>query len=124
MQYRQLGRTGYTVSEIGFGAWGVGGAMWQGGDDDTSLTALDAAFDLGVTFVDTAFAYGDGHSERLVGKAVARRAERIVQARARQHGCVGDLHSRHAGRGDLQIRGQEPEQEFPGPEDRPLRLLR
>jgi aryl-alcohol dehydrogenase-like predicted oxidoreductase len=80
MQYRQLGRTGYTVSEIGFGAWGVGGAMWQGGDDDTSLTALDAAFDLGVTFVDTAFAYGDGHSERLVGKAVARRAERIVIA--------------------------------------------
>jgi len=80
MQYRQLGRTGCTVSEIGFGAWGIGGAMWQGGDDDTALAALAAAFDLGVTFVDTALAYGDGHSETLVGRAVARRREPIVVA--------------------------------------------
>ena len=77
MQYRQLGRTGCTVSEIGFGAWGIGGAMWQGGDDDA---ALAAAFDLGVNFVDTALAYGDGHSERLVGRAVAKRREPIVVA--------------------------------------------
>ena len=80
MRYRQLGHTGYTVSEIGFGAWGVGGAMWQGGDDDTALAALATAFDLGVTFVDTALAYGDGHSERLVARAVAQRAEHIVIA--------------------------------------------
>jgi aryl-alcohol dehydrogenase-like predicted oxidoreductase len=80
MQYRTLGRTGFSVSEIGFGAWGIGGAMWQGGDDDAALAALDAAFDLGVNFVDTAFAYGDGHSERLVGRAVARRQEPIVVA--------------------------------------------
>ncbi len=80
MKYRTLGRTGCTVSEIGFGAWGIGGAMWQGGDDDAALAALAAAFDLGVTFVDTAFAYGDGHSERLVGRAVAARREPIVIA--------------------------------------------
>jgi len=80
MRYRTLGRTGCTVSEIGFGAWGIGGAMWQGGDDEAALAALAAAFDLGVTFVDTAFAYGDGHSERLVGRAVAARREPIVIA--------------------------------------------
>jgi aryl-alcohol dehydrogenase-like predicted oxidoreductase len=80
MNVRQLGRTGYTVSEVGFGAWGVGGAMWQGSDDATALAALDAAFDLGVTFVDTALAYGDGHSERLVARALASRREPIVIA--------------------------------------------
>ena len=80
MKYRTLGRTGLAVSEIGFGAWGIGGAMWQGGDDDAALAALDASFDLGVNFVDTAFAYGDGHSERLVGRAVAKRQETIVVA--------------------------------------------
>ncbi len=80
MKYRTLGRTGCTVSEIGFGAWGIGGAMWRGSDDEAALAALTAAFDVGVTFVDTAFAYGDGHSERLVGRAVARRREPIVIA--------------------------------------------
>ena len=80
MKTRHLGRTGCTVSEIGFGAWGIGGAMWQGGDDDEALAALAAAFDLGVNFVDTALAYGDGHSEKLVGRAVAKRREPIVVA--------------------------------------------
>jgi aryl-alcohol dehydrogenase-like predicted oxidoreductase len=80
MKLRRLGRTGCTVSEIGFGAWGIGGAMWLGGDDEEALAALDAAFDLGVNFVDTALAYGDGHSETLVGRAVAKRREPIVVA--------------------------------------------
>ncbi len=80
MKFRQLGRTGCTVSEIGFGAWGIGGAMWQGGNDEAALAALAAAFDLGVNFVDTALAYGNGHSEKLVGQAVARRREPIVVA--------------------------------------------
>lgn len=80
MRIRPLGRTGYTVSEVGFGAWGIGGAMWQGSDDEASLAALAAAFELGVTFVDTALAYGDGHSERLVAQAVATRRETIVVA--------------------------------------------
>ncbi len=80
MKYRQLGRTGCTVSEIGFGAWGIGGGMWQGSNDEAALATLAAAFDLGVNFVDTALAYGTGHSEKLVGQAVARRRESIVVA--------------------------------------------
>lgn len=67
MQYRMLGRTGIQVSEIGFGAWGIGGELWQGANDKEALRALHRAADLGLNFVDTALAYGDGHSERLVG---------------------------------------------------------
>jgi len=70
MHYRKLGSTEAEVSEIGFGAWGIGGNQWRGGTDDESMRALQRAFELGVNFVDTALAYGDGHSEKLVGKAV------------------------------------------------------
>lgn len=80
MRYRQLGRTGIRVSEIGFGAWGIGGAMWQGGEDDASLAALAAALDAGCTFIDTALAYGDGHSERLVAKVLAGRTDAVAVA--------------------------------------------
>lgn len=58
------------MSEIGYGAWGIGGKQWQGAKDDESLRALRRAFELGVNFVDTALAYGDGHSEKLVGQVV------------------------------------------------------
>jgi aryl-alcohol dehydrogenase-like predicted oxidoreductase len=68
MRYRTLGRTGIEVSEIGYGAWGIGGKMWLGGTDDQSIAALQKAIDLGLNFIDTALVYGDGHSERLVGK--------------------------------------------------------
>ena len=67
MKYRRLGRTGFEVSEIGYGAWGIGGRQWMGGTDDESLLALKRAIDLGVNFIDTALAYNEGHSERLVG---------------------------------------------------------
>ena len=67
MRYRPLGRTGIEVSEIGYGAWGIGGKQWRGGTDDESVAALRRAFELGLNFIDTALAYGDGHSERLVG---------------------------------------------------------
>jgi len=70
MRYRTLGKTGWQVSEIGFGAWGIGGKQWLGGDDDESLRALRRALELGLNFVDTALAYGDGHSEELVGRVV------------------------------------------------------
>lgn len=70
MRYRKLGRIAFEVSEVGFGAWGIGGRYWGGSDDRLSLHALRRAFELGVNFVDTALAYGDGHSERLVGQAV------------------------------------------------------
>lgn len=67
MNYRPLGRTGMSVSEISFGAWAIGGA-WGAVDDDRSLEALHAAIDAGVNFVDTADVYGDGRSERLVAR--------------------------------------------------------
>jgi aryl-alcohol dehydrogenase-like predicted oxidoreductase len=70
MQYRTLGRTGVKISDIGFGAWGIGGKQWIGGSDDESRAALRRALELGVNFIDTALAYGDGHSEELVGEIV------------------------------------------------------
>ncbi|HEY8424444.1 MAG TPA: aldo/keto reductase [Limnochordales bacterium] len=80
MHYRTLGRTGLQVSEIGFGAWGIGKGMWVGADDDESLRALHRAIDLGVNFIDTALVYGDGHSERLVGQVVRSRSEPVYVA--------------------------------------------
>ena len=80
MNERRLGRTGLSVSEIGYGAWGIGGSLWLGAEDQESLAALNRAVDLGVNFIDTALGYGDGHSERLVGKVVRERQERIVVA--------------------------------------------
>lgn len=68
MNYRKLGRTGIDASEIGYGAWGIGGNLWRGGTDDESIAALKRAIEVGVNFIDTALAYGDGHSERLVGQ--------------------------------------------------------
>ena len=67
MNYRTLGRTGWKVSEISFGAWAIGGA-WGDVDDKDSLAALHAALDGGVNFFDTADVYGDGRSERLLAK--------------------------------------------------------
>ena len=80
MRERRLGRTGLSVSEIGYGAWGIGGSQWLGAEDQESLKALNRAVDLGVNFIDTALAYGRGHSEQLVGKVVRERSERIVVA--------------------------------------------
>ncbi len=80
MQYRKLGKTELQVSEIGFGAWGIGGEMWKGSNDDESIQALHAAIDEGVTFIDTALAYGDGHSEQLIGKVLKDRNEKIAVA--------------------------------------------
>jgi aryl-alcohol dehydrogenase-like predicted oxidoreductase len=85
MRNRTLGRSGLSISEIGFGAWGIGGrtageTSYGDTDDRHSLDALDRAFDLGITFYDTAPAYGDGHSEALIGEAFARRRDRVVIA--------------------------------------------
>jgi aryl-alcohol dehydrogenase-like predicted oxidoreductase len=68
MRYRTFGRTGWQVSEIGYGMWGMGG--WTGSDDQESLRALDRAFAFGCNFFDTAWAYGAGRSETLLGEAV------------------------------------------------------
>lgn len=79
MEKRRLGKTGYEVSVIGFGAWAIGGS-WGEVDDETSMAALHAAVDAGVNFIDTADAYGDGRSERLVARLRRERDERIVVA--------------------------------------------
>ena len=79
MQTRVFGRTGVPVSEIGFGAWGIGKTFWIGADDAESMHALDRAIDLGVNFIDTALGYGRGHSESLVGQVLRERgAEQSV----------------------------------------------
>jgi len=80
MEYRRLGRTGLEVSEVGYGAWGIGGSGWLGAEDDESLQALERALDLGINFIDTALGYGDGHSEQLVGQVVRGRSETVYVA--------------------------------------------
>lgn len=80
MHYRKLGRTGFHVSEMGYGAWGIGGTQWLGGDDRESLLALRHAIELGLNFIDTALAYGDGHSEQLVGEVVRDAGHKIYVA--------------------------------------------
>jgi aryl-alcohol dehydrogenase-like predicted oxidoreductase len=76
MQYRKFGRTGWQVSDIGYGMWGMGG--WSGSDDDESLASLQRAVDLGCNFFDTAFVYGNGRSENLLGKLVHANLEKKI----------------------------------------------
>ncbi len=80
MNYRPLGRTGWNISEISFGAWAIGGDAWGSTSDADSLRALGRAIDLGVNFVDTADVYGNGHSEELVSRLLRERKEEIVVA--------------------------------------------
>jgi aryl-alcohol dehydrogenase-like predicted oxidoreductase len=70
MRYRTFGRTGWQISEVGYGMWGMAG--WTGSDDEQSYASLDRAIDLGCNFFDTAWAYGDGHSEKLLGATLER----------------------------------------------------
>jgi aryl-alcohol dehydrogenase-like predicted oxidoreductase len=79
MHYRALGRTGWNVSEVSFGAWAIGGA-WGTVSDDDSRAALRQAVDCGVNFIDTADVYGMGHSERLVAELKRERKEEIIVA--------------------------------------------
>jgi aryl-alcohol dehydrogenase-like predicted oxidoreductase len=79
MQFRELGRTGWKVSEISFGAWAIGGS-WGPVDDATSVAALHRALDRGVNFIDTADVYGDGRSERVIAQVLKERRERIYVA--------------------------------------------
>ncbi len=79
MRYRQFGRKGWQVTEIGYGMWGMGG--WSNSDDNESLQSLQAAVDFGCNFFDTAHAYGDGHSENLLGQTVrSNRNKRLYTA--------------------------------------------
>lgn len=81
MNYRKFGRLGWQVSEIGFGAWAVGGRGWGPQDDNDSVRALHKALDLGCNFIDTAQGYGDGHSEQIIGRVLKdRKGERVYVA--------------------------------------------
>jgi aryl-alcohol dehydrogenase-like predicted oxidoreductase len=81
MKYRTLGRTGLNVGDIGYGAWGIGKALWVGADDDESIRSLKAARDLGVNFFDTALAYGDGHSEKLISRTFGQDKDVIIASK-------------------------------------------
>jgi len=85
---RQLGRSGIQVSAMGLGCWAIGGPFWDGDDavgwgevdDDESISAINRALDLGVNFFDTADVYGTGHSEHVLGRALAGRRDQVVIA--------------------------------------------
>ena len=74
MNFRRFGRTDWNVSEIGYGMWGMGG--WTGSEDDQSLQSLQKAVDLGCNFLDTAWAYGEGHSEKLLNQIIHQNPEK------------------------------------------------
>lgn len=76
MRHRRLGTTGYDISEVGFGAWGLGGTMWLGSPDAEGREALADALRRGITFIDTALAYGSGHSERTIARVLRERGGR------------------------------------------------
>src|SRR3954463_5831916 len=78
MRQRGFGRTGWQVGEIGYGMWGMAG--WTGSEDEESLEALQLSVDLGCNFFDTAWAYGDGHSERLLGRLMRANPTRTLYA--------------------------------------------
>jgi aryl-alcohol dehydrogenase-like predicted oxidoreductase len=78
---RPLGRSGIAVSAMGLGCWAIGGSGWGGGaDDDQSTRGIHRALEMGITFFDTADAYGNGHSETILGKALAGRRDQVVIA--------------------------------------------
>ena len=71
MKYRTMKKMNWQISEIGFGAWAIGGDMWGHQNDEDSVNALIKAIDLGVNFIDTAQGYGKGHSEEVIGKVLS-----------------------------------------------------
>src|SRR5258708_5375996 len=79
MKYRPLGRTGWNVSEISFGAWAIGGA-WGNESEEDAMAALHKAIDVGVNLIDTADVYGNGRSERLIARLRKARKEEITVA--------------------------------------------
>ncbi len=79
MQYRKLGRSDLNVSEIGFGAWAIGGG-WGAQNESDSVAALHKALDVGVNFIDTAAGYGNGKSERIIAEVLKTRSEKVIVA--------------------------------------------
>ncbi len=100
MQYRKLGNSGIEASVIGLGAWAIGGWMWGGSDDKDAIRTIHAGLDAGINLIDTAPMYGYGHSEEVVGRAIADRRERVVLAT--KCGLIWDEE-----RGELRFRADE-----------------
>lgn len=85
MNTTKLGQTGIEVSRITFGCWELGGGMWEKGEDDLNIKAIQTAFENGITTFDTAEAYGDGHSEKITGLALqGKRKECVIATKARK----------------------------------------
>lgn len=80
MEYRRLGRSDVNVSEIGFGAWAIGGDAWGPVEDAASIAAMERGLEVGINFIDTADVYGSGHSETLVAKVLKGRRDRVIVA--------------------------------------------
>ncbi len=80
MKKRTLGRTGLQVSEVGYGAWGLGGNQWRGHKEDDALKALRHALENGLNFIDTALAYNDGHSEQLIAQTLKETGAQAIVA--------------------------------------------
>jgi len=80
MEHRTLGRTGLNVSDVGFGAMTIGGEVFGATDDQESLKTLHHALDVGMNFIDTADAYGRGHSEELIAQVLQNRRKEVVLA--------------------------------------------
>jgi myo-inositol catabolism protein IolS len=78
MKYRKLGKSNIEISEIGFGAWAIGGDAWGPVEDNNSIMAMERALELGVNFIDTADVYGSGHSETLVAKVMKGKRDKII----------------------------------------------
>ncbi len=83
MNYRRFGRTGWNVSEIGYGMWGLAG--WTGSDDAETLASLHRAIELGCNFFDTAWAYGDGKSEQILGKVLKEKKNNAASGGPDKH---------------------------------------
>ncbi|RLD24419.1 MAG: aldo/keto reductase, partial [Bacteroidetes bacterium] len=80
MNYRKLGKTGFSISEISLGTWQVGGKWGESFNEENAEAILNRAIDSGINFIDTADVYGNGLSEKMVGKVVRNRSERIYVA--------------------------------------------
>lgn len=93
MHFRKLGKTGFTISEIGFGAWGIGKGDWVGAEDAESLRTLSAARDSGINFFDTALAYGDGHSEQLIARAFGKSREIVIASKVPPKNMIWPAHA-------------------------------
>ena len=117
MNYRTLGKSRIKVSEIGFGAWGIGKSMWIGAEDDESLRSLKAARDAGVNFFDTALAYGDGHSEQLISRVFGRSPEVVIASKVPPKNLIWSV------AGGSPLRGTFPKEYVIASLDRTLKNL-